>query len=180
MWRIRIWFSYPNYSRRWERVSYIGEERCVTTLKWLRRWLRWVISFSFFFPSRLLVRCNAFLSIFAGVWIKGHSPFVRTGRRDLSSRRENWTIEPDYQPDQLIPKWFAWQWFFFFFIFRDRSGRPVLTFGKHPKAQAKHRTFNETNQSLFGQTTSNLGRIDLINWIRVSRTRLNIHHHMNF
>ena len=114
MWRIRIWFSYPNYSRRWERVSYIGEERCVTTLKWLRRWLRWVISFSFFFPSRLLVRCNAFLSIFAGVWIKGHSPFVRTGRRDLSSRRENWTIEPDYQPDQLIPKWFAWQWFFFF------------------------------------------------------------------
>ena len=64
----------------------------------------------FLFPSRLLVRCNVFLSIFVGVWIKGHSPFVRTGLPDLSSRKENSTIGPDYQPDQLIRKWFAQQW----------------------------------------------------------------------
>ena len=172
-------------------MSYIGEERCVTTQKWLRRWLRWVISFSFFFFFTPTSERQWFplVSIYAGVWIKGHSPFVRTGRPDPSSRKENSTIGPDYQPDQLIPKWwFARQWWVlvkifrkgYYFIFRDRSGRPVLTFGKRPKAQAKQRTFHETNQSLLGQTRSNLGRVDLINWIRVSRTRLNIHHHMNF
>ena len=92
----------------------------------------YIVRVFFFFTPTSEMQWFPLVSIYAGVWIKGHSPFVRTGRPDLSSRKENSTIGPDYQPDQLIPKWwFARQWWVlvkifrkgYYFIFRDRSGR---------------------------------------------------------